>query len=541
EVRLPLSAVAPNGAARWTLVAGAGRWDSAARSWAVPALTTNQTTSPGSLTYYPRLYELPFHHDEPNSLWDDTKQANDLAAGAIGSDSWSVDIAQLQAGASTPVSCRSGPHEETFAAPSPAGPDAKGITTLPTQNGGVANVHNANYIYRSAVQPLAVMLPPAACDPQAALPSLDYFFHPANVNQNAWFDGVEGDHARANYIKDSPLGFSYVTQLAATYNRITAAGLAHTEGWNYGDVPGEQVADLNAFNAATQRYRYDPDHVRVTGMSGRLGAPFFAETWPDKVASIFTVSNHTADSPQVANLANTPWFFTHGTQFLEQDSDLPSYAALDSHLNALGYQYVHTTWNTRGHDFNMLDQAYALAEPWTSAPRVHPARTSYYLDPRSPVFGIPLFPGVDWVRDIAVADNHSPAQFDLTDLAKADQLPVRQTRFDCFFTNVGTSDYVEYHGLSYDPPNVVRARMPDVVAAGWTANSCDVTATSSAQPPVANGIAGTVTNLSSLTLDADQMGLDLNKPIDVSGVTPSGPATLHLLSVHGDQTINLST
>src|SRR5205807_5659744 len=201
--------------------------------------------------------------------------------------------------------------------------------------------------------------------------------------------------------------------LAARYNRITAAGLGRTEGWNYGDAPGEEAADWDAFQATTSRYRYNPDHVRVTGMSGRLGAPFFAETWPDRVSSIFTVSNHTADSPSVANLRNTPWVFIHGTQFLELDSDLPSYAALDEHLNRLGYQYLHMTWNGRGHDFNLLDQAYALTEPWTSAPRIHPARVTYYVDPKARQPGIELFPGVDWARRLRVDKRGKPATVDL--------------------------------------------------------------------------------------------------------------------------------
>src|SRR5207302_2129742 len=165
---------------------------------------------------------------------------------------------------------------------------------------------------------------------------------------------------------------------------------------------------------------------------------------------------HTADSPSVANLRNTPWVFIHGTQFLELDSDLPSYAALDEHLNRLGYQYLHMTWNGRGHDFNLLDQAYALTEPWTSAPRIHPARVTYYVDPKARQPGIELFPGVDWARRLRFDKRGKPATVDLTDLAKANELPRRMTRFDCSFINVGTSDDVEYHGLYYDSPATLR-------------------------------------------------------------------------------------
>jgi hypothetical protein len=540
EVRLPLDAVAPAGRRHWTLIAGAGRWDAASHSWAEPALTTNETTSPGSLSTYPRLYELPFHHDEPNSLWNDTKQANDLRAGSIGSDGWSVDVAQLQAGTSSPVACRSGPREETFNAYSPGSPGAKGITALPTQNGGAANVHNVNEIYRWRVQPLALMLPPSSCDPASPAPSMDYVFHPANVNQNAWTVGVEGDHARVNYLSDPPLGFGYVTDLANRYNRITASGLGRTEGWNYGDAPGEEAADHDAFTAATQRYRHDPDHVRVLGMSGRLGAPFFAETWPDRVSSMFTVSPHTADTPKLVNLRNTPWVFAHGTAFLELNSDLPSYATVDDHLSALGYQYLHMTFNGRGHDFNLLNDAYGLVEPWTSAARIHPARVTYYIDPKDKRPGVPQFSGVDWVRTAALADQQQPAQIDLTDLARASSLPVRETRFSCSFLSTGASDALDYHGLSYEAPEVLMRRMPDVVASGWSVSTpCTFEVKPLARPAVANAITGTLHNVSAVTVDLDRMGIDPRRGVDLSTVRSDGPLTLHLRSRRGGGTVRL--
>jgi hypothetical protein len=543
EVRVPRGAIAPAGETKWRLIAGAGRWDAATSTWAVPLATTTQTSSPGSLLLHPRVYELPFHHDEPNSLWNDTRQANDLRDGTVGAaDSWDVDLHQLQGHDTVPVPCQPGPREETFTSSLGFGPGVRteeGLTPLPTQNGGVGNLHNVNYIYRWHVQPLAVMLPPSACDASAPAPSLDYVFHPANVNHNAWFVGVEGDQQRVTYLNDPPLGYSYVTSLSAQHNRITASGLAKTEGWNYGDAPGEEVGDWDAFNAVTHRYRYDPDHVRLMGMSGRLGAYFFGEMWPDRVASMVTVSNHDADGPRIANLRNTPSVFMHGDQFLEVDPSLLTYKALDDHMNALGYQYLHMTWATRGHDFNLLDQTYDLVEPWTNAPRIHPARITYYLDPKDRRPDLPLFPGVDWVRDITLADDSKPAQFDLTDLARADRLPVRETRFDCFFANPGTSDNVEYHGLSYETPEVVRARMPDVVGSGWTATSCNVSETPLSRPAVANAISGDLSNLSSVTLDLDEMGIDPTQPIDLSGIHTSGPVTLYLHSARGDLTIHL--
>jgi hypothetical protein len=540
EVRLPLSSVAPGGQRHWRLIAGAGRWDPGARAWAVPELTTNETTSPGNLGTHPRVYELPFHHGEPNSMWHDTKQAADLASGDIASDSWDVELGALQAGTSVPAPCHSGPREETFNAYPTGASDAEGMQTLPTQNGGAANLHNVNEIYRWHVQPLALVLPPSGCRAAASAPSLDYVFHPGNVNQNAWTVGIEGAHERVNYLHDPPLGYRYVTELAERYNRITASGLARSEGWNYGDVPGEEAADLNAIDAVTRRYRFDRDRVRAVGMSGRNGPNFFAETWPDRVSSFFTVSPHGADSPKFANLRNTPWVFLQGTAFLEADSDLPSYDVDERHMSSLGYQFLRMIWNGRGHDFNLLHDAYAVVEPWTSAPRIHPARITYDVEPKDKRPGVPLFPGVDWATHVTLADPQRRGQIDLTDLARAEALPARETRFDCEFLNAGSGDDVEYRGLSYDPPAAVLARMPDRVEPGWSVKSpCTFDVKPLARPASANAISGSLHNVSSLSVDAGRMGIDTTRPVGLDALHTETPATLHVRSPRGDLTVRL--
>src|SRR2546430_4347782 len=117
------------------------------------------------------------------------------------------------------------------------------------------------------------------------------------------------------------------------------------------------------------------------------------------------------------------------------------------------------TWNGRGHDFNLVDQAYPLFEPWTAeAMELRPARITYYVDPRDRRPDLPLFPGVDWARKLTLANRARPAQIDLTDLASAKHLPIRDTRFDCTFANVGTSDVVELHGLFHERAAAIRKR-----------------------------------------------------------------------------------
>jgi hypothetical protein len=533
EARVPLAQLAGE---RWRLVGGAGRWDAAAQAWATAAPTTTQTTSPGAAPGGPNVYELLFHQGEPNSLWNETRQADDLAAGTVDAHGWTVDLGDLRSGASSPRPCRPGAHEESFTTGSP--PD-EGLTVLPTQNGGTANFHNVDYVYHWPLQPLAVMLPRSACDRDAPAPSLDFFFHPANVNHNAWLVGMEGDAARVTYVDDPPLGYDHVTELTERYDRITAAGLARTEGWNYGDAPGEERADWDAFEAVTARHRYARDHVRVVGMSGRLGPAVFAETWPDRVSSIYTVSAHTADSPRLANLRNTPWVFMHGTSHLELQSDLPGYDVQEAHLDQLGYQYLRMIWNGRGHDFGLVNRGYGLVEPWTRAGRIVPARITYQIDPKAPP-GLPLFSGVDWIgADAALADPKKPGRIDLLDRSRAARLPKRETRFKCTFTNAATTDQVAYQGLAYELPAVLDTRMPDVVDAGWSRDSCDYTVKELPAMPPARAISGTLENLANVTVDLRRTGLDPARNLDVSGIASATPVRLRLVAGRAARTVTV--
>ncbi|MEA2273244.1 MAG: hypothetical protein QOI98_1952 [Solirubrobacteraceae bacterium] len=530
DVRVPRDAVVASGdAGRWRLVAGAGMWDAAAAQWAEPPITETQSTSPGALGLAPRVFDLAFNQAEPNSLWHETRQANDLVAQTVDSDGWTVDLRQLAARRGTTIPCTPGPRVETFSS------QLGGARTWRTDEGMVSlpqDAHSINYVYRWHVEPIAFVLPPSACSPSMSAPSMDYLFHPANANHNTWAVGIEGAYEKRLYVKDPPSGYGYVSELARRYNRITASGMGKGEGWNYGDAAGEEQADDDAFVAAAKRYRHDPDRVRALGMSGRLGAPLFTETWPDRISHIVTVSNHDADVTRLVNLRNTPWVFMHGDAGLDYDATATggSYQTLDDKLTALGYQFAHLTWHGRGHDFTMLDRSYRIADAWTRAPRIHPARISYVIDPAvsRPNHGIPLFPGVDWIRGAALADAKAAGTIDLTTLALADRLPIRKTTFTGRFLNLGTGDLLDIDGISYDDSEAVRARMPDAAEPGWEALSVSIASKPTARPGVANALSGKLTGISALTIDVRRAGLDPRRPIDVSGVTTTKPVAIKL-------------
>src|SRR5262249_42764724 len=124
-----------------------------------------------------------------------------------------------------------------------------------------------------------------------------------------------------------------------------------------------------------------------------------------------------------------------------------------------------------------------------------------------------------WARRLTLADPQRPAKIDLTDLARAGALPQRETRFGCEFLNVGSGDDVEYRGLSYETPEVLLGRMPDRVQPGWSVKSpCTFAVRPLPRPAVANAISGSLANVSSVTVDAAQMGIDTSRPVDLAAL-----------------------
>jgi hypothetical protein len=520
DVRLPRSALGPR--KRWRLLAAAGRWDAAGLQWAEPEPTDTQSTSPGALGTAPRAYDLAFNQNEPNSLWKDTAQANALDARALDAHAWTISLPRLRSSRSTRIPCAPGPRIERFRSRMGGGSSWRtdeGLISQP-QSG-----HSLNYEFLWHVQPLSFVLPPSACSKSAPTPSMDYFFHPANTNHNAWAVGIQGSHEGRSYLLDPASGYGYVNELATRYNRILASGMSKGEGWNYGDAPGEEQADDDAFRAAARRYRHDPDRVRAVGMSGRLGALFFAETWPDRISHIVSVSYHDAVSPRLANLRNTPWVFMHGTAGLDYDGAL-AYRSLDDRLSELGYPYAHLTWHGRGHDFTLLDRSYAISDAWTRAPRIRPGRITYHLDPADKRPGVPLFGGVDWVRRAKLADPAKAGTLDLISHRRVGRLPAFETRFAGQFTNAATADVLEINGTSYDSEETVRSRMPDAVEPGWTVDRLSIESTAARRPTRANAVSGTVEGISSVTLDARRAGLSMRRRIDTSGLTTTAPLML---------------
>jgi hypothetical protein len=79
--------------------------------------------------------------------------------------------------------------------------------------------------------------------------------------------------------------------------------------------------------------------------------------------------------------------------------------------------------------------------------------------------------------------------------------------------------------------------MPDVAAAGWTADPCSFDVKQRSRPSRSSGVAGSLRNVTDITLDLDQMRLDPSRPISLAGIDADTPVTWHLHSSNGNLTV----
>jgi hypothetical protein len=97
EVTVPRT-VADPGTGTWRYYVAAGIWDAANHAWVAPTPAPAAYGAPvatGGSPTAPNFFDLLSNNDEPNSTWDEEKQANDLSRADIGGDYVDVDFARL--------------------------------------------------------------------------------------------------------------------------------------------------------------------------------------------------------------------------------------------------------------------------------------------------------------------------------------------------------------------------------------------------------------------------------------------------------------
>src|SRR3954452_16702490 len=110
EVTVPRS-VADPGTGTWRYYLASGIWDAANHAWVAPTpapATYGAPVATGGSPPAPTFFDLLSNNDEPNSTWDEEKQANDLARADIVGDYLDVDFGRLRSHENDPAPHRTG-------------------------------------------------------------------------------------------------------------------------------------------------------------------------------------------------------------------------------------------------------------------------------------------------------------------------------------------------------------------------------------------------------------------------------------------------
>jgi len=458
----------------------------------------------------PRSTSCRFPPRRAHSLWHDTKQAADLAAAASLRQLGRGSSRRVQAGASTRVPCRSGPREETFDAYPPAPRTPRACQTLRAERRR-RNLHNVNEIYAgtcaAGAGAAAVVVPAVRARAVAGLRL------PPGQRQPECLDGRRRGCARARelYLHDPPLGYSYGTDLAKRYNRITARPGPY-RGVELRRRPGRRRPTPTRSTPVSVATASTTTHVRLLGMTAGRRAVLREPARPRQLD--VHVSPHTATRPDWPTCATRRGSSPTARPFLELDSDLPSYDVSTPDLSALGYQYLHMVWNGRGHDFNLLNDAYALVEPWTSA-ATDPS-CAHHLRHRAqgpPARRAPL-PGASTGRGASRSRIPSVPGRSTSRPGRADRLPLRENPLRTASSSTparATTSSTAASPTTRPAPSGPHARRRGHGLVVRSPCSFDVNALR--RPASANAIAGSLDNVASLTVDARRMGIDTARPV----------------------------
>lgn len=519
ELRLP-RAVADPGTATWRYTVGSGLWDAANASWRaplpVPAPVPQLPLPAGGRVGAPLIWDLLSNNGEPNSVWMEERQANDLIAQNLIDHHVDVDFARLAEDRDDADPQLTGVLQRVYRSAHPFDPESAGA------RGKDVDVSlGVHYVYRGPWQPYVAMIPDNYYDdPQRQYP-FDLCLHPLGANHNVEVYYSEA-FSRSDY---NPLVTGAVpatgnlgyTQALALINRLQAVyacTLGRGEGVGYQGGDGlvdalEVEADMLA------RYRVNPERRTLHGVSlGAIGSWHMGTLYPDRYAAlmpyIFTtdVTGGLSDNPTLANLHNLPTFFSIGT-FDEFGQGLQGDNIADE-MEGFGNEYVYLHYLGRQHEGRIENDFLPFTETlaYPRARVADPARVVYVFDPSRFSPKLPGDGSAYWATGMAPRDTASAARIDVTSLARADQLPRQQVVFDSLAYNARKGYLARFRGLMrMDEESFRSLWRPDLWEPGWQALSMDIVPTVFDVEPVSNGLRLNAQNLASVTLDVARMKL----------------------------------
>jgi predicted esterase len=478
EARIPLAALPPG---QWSLTGGSGLDDPASPGhyWTVPSggATTTQPGAGAPLAPGANVWDLLFSRD---TTWtfDELKQADDLLAGDVSSDSQVVTPALLQARATQAASPRTGDISRWFASAIGA---ADGIDrsaglvpfsppSLPTELGlAPAQDFDITYHYLGRLQPYYMHIPGAYPTRAGPMPLIVYLHGFTGLPDEPFYNpiGLVDAADRNGYLLASALGrgdYSYKGP---------------------GDIDVKEViADVE------KHYQVDPNRIYLMGHSmGGYGTNNVGIHNPDLFAAIAPAEG--TDSIDLhQNLRNVAWLEMTG----EQDLDTFGTQAkkLYGDLSADGYDATLVDYQFKIHEYSSI---------YDTLDRIFAFFGSHRRNANPPVVSYSRLPADD-VPAIGLVYDHA---YWLSALRNADSTRRSDT-------------LVETMGISHGPLNPAAATRTvsaktDMEAGGKTGplrtqrQLFQTVPAFGAAQPARNTANISATNVAGLTLDLARMGL----------------------------------
>ncbi len=523
DVRVP-RALADPGTGVWRYFVASGVWDASGQQWVTPPPIPQQLGLPvmtGGGIGVPNVWDLLSNNGEPNSVWNEEKQANDLKAQNILDDYVDVDFARLGEDRDDPDPEIVGVSERIYRSQYP---------TLTGRGTDVVTSVGTHLEYQGPWQPYALVLPSDYYDKPDHLFPFDLCFHPLGANHNV--EVYYGEAlSRPDYnpvvtdVRPSTgyMGFTVIEALVDRLDAVYACTLGRGEGLGYQGTDG-MVDALEVEADVARRYRTDPERRTAHGVSlGALGTWYVTRLYPDRYAAampyIFThdVTGGITDTPTLKNLHNVPVFFSIGTfdEFAQGTQGDPE----ADQMEGFGNEYVYLHYIGRQHEGRIENDAVPFVEQlsYTRVRVRDPARVRYLFDPSMFSEKIPGAGAAYWVSAMTPRDEGGTAEIDVTSLARADQLPAKQVVFSGLYTNVARGYLARMRGLlRLSAEEFAAVWHPEEWEVGWTLvplTSLSVTETTLVVPEKSNGFELTAIGLGAVTLDAQRMAIDVAAPI----------------------------
>src|SRR3954454_54188 len=537
DVSVPRS-VADPGKGKWRYYVASGVWDAANHAWLAPAPVPAASGAPiatGGAPTAPNMWDLLSNNDEPNSTWDEEKQANDLSRADIGADYIDVDFAKLASDLNQRDPQRTGVIERIY------------VSKYEMEGKRGIDKDGANFVYNDRWQPYVAVIPKDYYAPEnkdKAWP-YDQCLHPLGANHNVevfYGDAIGRKDYNPLLTGVTPqtgyLPFTVVPELIDRLGAVYSCVLGRGEGVGY--TGGDGLVDsLEVAQDVKSRYRTDPDRTFVDGVSlGAIGSWYEARMYPDRFAAampyIFT-SGITASSsdPLLANLYNLPVFYSIGTgdevaQGTQGDNQADGLESNDD-------EHVYLHYLGRQHEGRIESDFLPFVErlAYTRTRGKNPARVRFVSDPGNYSEKIPGDGSAYWVRGMKPREGSDTASIDAVSLGRADQLPTQQVVFDGLYAN-GPKDYrARIRGLfRMSPEEFAKVWRPADFEPGWQALNLTVTPTTFPKQDVANAFTMKSESLGAVSLDARRMALDAGKRL-TGTLDGDGTTTLTLLGSFG--------